>query len=89
MFSRVLAENEYGIGAPASTKDPVMVSEVPGTPGFLKCVGITKSTVTLEWSKPEYDGGSEILEYIVEQQLRGKSKTYSARYFTLVILLLT
>lgn len=69
---RVMAENDNGIGDPSATQHPVRVSEEPGTPSMFVCTEIAMSSVKLQWSKPDYDGGNEIVEYIIEQQKKGE-----------------
>lgn len=65
-YFRVLPENIYGIGEPCETSDAVLVSEVPLVPTKLEVVDVTKSTVTLAWEKPLYDGGSRLTGYVLE-----------------------
>uniref|UniRef100_A0A672TI66 Titin n=1 Tax=Strigops habroptila TaxID=2489341 RepID=A0A672TI66_STRHB len=73
-FFRISAENEYGIGLPAETSDPIKVAEVPQPPGKITVDDVTRNSVSLSWEKPEHDGGSKIIQYIVEMQARGTEK---------------
>uniref|UniRef100_A0A8C4YKD5 Titin n=1 Tax=Gopherus evgoodei TaxID=1825980 RepID=A0A8C4YKD5_9SAUR len=73
-YFRVLAANEYGVGLPAETAEPVKVSEPPYPPGKVTLVDVTRNTATITWEKPESDGGSKITSYIVEMQTKGSEK---------------
>uniref|UniRef100_A0A4W5MPV4 Titin n=1 Tax=Hucho hucho TaxID=62062 RepID=A0A4W5MPV4_9TELE len=64
------ARNAVGTVSPPSqssgyvmTKDESAVPEAPGTPDVTDS---SKSSVTLEWIKPVFDGGMEIIGYIIE-----------------------
>lgn len=66
---RVYAENRAGVG-PASDsssyvlmKDPLYPPESPGLP---KIIDTTKSSVTLSWTRPMYDGGADIIGYSLD-----------------------
>eukprot|EP00061_Rhincodon_typus_P014149 g41000.t1 len=69
-YFRVLAENENGLGEPCETSEAVKATEVPGPIKDLAMLDSTKSSVTLQWNKPDYDGGSLISEYVIEKKLK-------------------
>lgn len=73
-YFRVLPENIYGIGEPCETPDVILVCEVPLPPQKLELIDVTKSTVTLGWEKPEHDGGSRLIGYVIEACKFGTDK---------------
>lgn len=70
-YFRVMAENEFGIGAPVETVDAVKASEPPSPPGKVTLTDVSQTSASLMWEKPEHDGGSRILGYVVEMQPKG------------------
>lgn len=69
-FFRVSAENEFGVGDTCETTHPVRATETPGAVRDLMMVDSTKNSVTLQWTRPDHDGGSYITEYIIEKRTR-------------------
>lgn len=69
-FFRVSAENEYGVGDTCETSEPVRATETPGAVKQLVMVDSTKTSVTLQWTRPDHDGGSHITEYIIEKRTK-------------------
>lgn len=67
-FFRVSAENEYGVGDTCETTDPVRATETPGAVKNLVMEDSTKTSVTLQWTRPDHDGGSHINDYIIEKR---------------------
>lgn len=48
----------------------VLPSEPPGPPAFLKVADSTKTSITLSWSRPVYDGGAPIINYSLDLRLK-------------------
>uniref|UniRef100_A0A8C6STM0 Titin n=1 Tax=Neogobius melanostomus TaxID=47308 RepID=A0A8C6STM0_9GOBI len=74
---RVCAENAAGLGTPSEPSDYIKVCDVtypPGPPTNLKSPGHSRSTVSLSWSKPIYDGGSAITGFVVEMKEAGEEE---------------
>ncbi|CAK9295893.1 unnamed protein product [Gordionus sp. m RMFG-2023] len=69
---RVKATNIVGNSLPAELEDDLMIpasikADVPSPPLNLKASNLReKIGISLEWDKPETDGGSQILGYILE-----------------------
>ena len=71
---RVKAENEVGVGEPSEPSKLVTIkepTEKPGRPNNPKVVDTTKSSVSLSWEPPLYDGGANLIGYVVESSVEG------------------
>uniref|UniRef100_A0A8C4S4R9 Titin n=1 Tax=Erpetoichthys calabaricus TaxID=27687 RepID=A0A8C4S4R9_ERPCA len=67
---QVMAENGAGVGPASSTSRLIKCREptsTPSAPTVVKVTDTTKSSVSLEWTKPVFDGGMEIIGYIIEK----------------------
>ena len=66
---RVMAVNEAGAGEP-SEATPALVAkdpyDVPGAPGQPTLSDIRSGAATLNWTRPDSDGGSKITNYRIE-----------------------
>uniref|UniRef100_A0A4W5MMJ7 Immunoglobulin like and fibronectin type III domain containing 1, tandem duplicate 2 n=1 Tax=Hucho hucho TaxID=62062 RepID=A0A4W5MMJ7_9TELE len=72
---RVRAENKVGIGAGLESPPTIAkhMFDPPGPPGQPTCSDITENAVTIEWTLPEFDGGSPVSGYVVERrEMTGK-----------------
>ncbi|KAI8488694.1 Titin-like [Branchiostoma belcheri] len=68
---RVSAVNEAGVGKPSPPSESVQALEPvdkPSGPINIRLVDSARTTATLSWSKPKFDGGADIVGYIVEQR---------------------
>uniref|UniRef100_A0A671S1G6 Titin n=1 Tax=Sinocyclocheilus anshuiensis TaxID=1608454 RepID=A0A671S1G6_9TELE len=64
---------DNGVGT-ASLPVMVKVLDTPGPPTNVKITEVTKNSVTIAWSKPEYDGGSRITSYLIDALEKGQQK---------------
>lgn len=65
---RVYAENISGIGKCSKACEGVAARDPCDPPGMPVVTGVTRTSVSLSWDKPEYDGGAKILGYIIERR---------------------
>ncbi|CAF4189098.1 unnamed protein product [Rotaria sp. Silwood2] len=74
---RVSAENDNGlseplvIDTPVKAKWPFKTPEAPGTP---ECIGHTSDSITLQWTRPQNDGGNPIRGYAIEKKEKGTDR---------------
>ncbi|RLW01048.1 hypothetical protein DV515_00008301 [Chloebia gouldiae] len=73
---RVIAQNDIGESEASPASEPVVCKDPfdkPSQPGEIEITSIFKDSITLEWERPESDGGKEILGYWVEYRQSGES----------------
>ena len=59
--------------------------DVPDSPGKPDIAEVTKDTATLTWTPPEKDGGSPVINYIIEYKPTRASKWISASHNITVV----
>uniref|UniRef100_A0A8C3H6N2 Titin n=1 Tax=Chrysemys picta bellii TaxID=8478 RepID=A0A8C3H6N2_CHRPI len=68
---RIIAQNDIGESEPSPASEPVVYK--PSQPGEIEITSISKDSITLEWERPECDGGKDILGYWIEYRQSGDS----------------
>uniref|UniRef100_A0A8D0DY14 Titin n=1 Tax=Salvator merianae TaxID=96440 RepID=A0A8D0DY14_SALMN len=65
---RVSAENIVGVGKTSKASECYVARDPCDPPGCPEAIVVKRSSITLQWTKPEYDGGSKITGYVVEKR---------------------
>ncbi|KAI4788998.1 hypothetical protein KUCAC02_035500 [Chaenocephalus aceratus] len=65
---RIYAENIVGLSKASKLSEMQVARDPCDRPGKPEAVIVTRSQVTLRWTKPEYDGGIMITGYVVEKK---------------------
>ncbi|KAF3843850.1 hypothetical protein F7725_002699 [Dissostichus mawsoni] len=65
---RVMAENMAGIGKPSKASEAILALDPVDPPGMPEPIFVNKNVITIQWTKPEYDGGFKITGYTVEKK---------------------
>uniref|UniRef100_A0A668AQP5 Titin n=1 Tax=Myripristis murdjan TaxID=586833 RepID=A0A668AQP5_9TELE len=65
---RVSAENIAGVSTLSKISDCYVARDPCDPPGKPETVVLTREHVTLQWAKPQYDGGSTITGYVIEKR---------------------
>uniref|UniRef100_A0A8C3F649 Titin n=1 Tax=Chrysemys picta bellii TaxID=8478 RepID=A0A8C3F649_CHRPI len=66
---QVMAENAAGVGPPSAVSRLIKCREPvnpPSAPTVVKVTDTSKTSVSLEWTTPVFDGGMEIIGYVIE-----------------------
>lgn len=65
---RVFAENIAGLSPSSKISECYVARDPCDPPGKPEAVVVTREKITLQWAKPQYDGGSIITGYVVEKK---------------------
>ncbi|CAF1068172.1 unnamed protein product, partial [Rotaria sordida] len=74
---RVAAENENGLSEPLVIDTPVKAKwpfKTPDSPGTPVCTGHTSDSITLQWTRPQNDGGNPVRGYVIEKKEKGTDR---------------
>ena len=74
---RVAAENENGLSEALLTDTAVKAKwpfKRPDAPGTPVCVEHTTDSITLQWTRPQNDGGNSIRGYVIEKKEKGTDR---------------
>ena len=74
---RVAAVNREGMSDFSLMSPKIMTVETPDRPGLPEVIDVTGTSVHLQWTMPDSDGGADITEYIVTY-----STSEAAEYIT-------
>lgn len=65
---KVYAENIVGVGKASKNSECYIARDPCDPPGTPEAIIVKRNEITLQWTKPAYDGGSMITGYIVEKR---------------------
>lgn len=54
----------------------LLSTDTPGPPSAPRVVDTTKHSISLAWTKPMYDGGTDIIGYVLEMQEKDTDQWY-------------
>uniref|UniRef100_A0AAY4B618 Titin n=1 Tax=Denticeps clupeoides TaxID=299321 RepID=A0AAY4B618_9TELE len=81
---RVYAENIAGISPLSKVSECVVARDPCDPPGTPEAIAITRSFVTLQWTKPQYDGGSAVTGYIIERKKYPDTRWMKASFTNII-----
>uniref|UniRef100_A0A8C5DV00 Titin n=1 Tax=Gouania willdenowi TaxID=441366 RepID=A0A8C5DV00_GOUWI len=77
---RVYAENIVGIGKCSKVSEVYVARDPCDPPGKPVAVIVSRHTVKLRWTPPQYDGGSKVTGYVVEKRDLPEGKWMKASF---------
>uniref|UniRef100_A0A3Q2DJN0 Titin n=1 Tax=Cyprinodon variegatus TaxID=28743 RepID=A0A3Q2DJN0_CYPVA len=81
---RVYAENIVGIGKASKVSEGHIARDPCDPPGTPEATKITKDSITIVWTKPEYDGGAKVTGYIVEKKELPEGRWLKANFTNVI-----
>uniref|UniRef100_A0A671TWT7 Titin n=1 Tax=Sparus aurata TaxID=8175 RepID=A0A671TWT7_SPAAU len=81
---RVSAENIVGIGKCSKVSEVYVARDPCDPPGCPEALIVTRHSVKLKWTPPQYDGGSLITGYVVEKRDLPEGKWMKASFANII-----
>uniref|UniRef100_A0A4W6E432 Fibronectin type-III domain-containing protein n=1 Tax=Lates calcarifer TaxID=8187 RepID=A0A4W6E432_LATCA len=81
---RVYAENIAGISPSSKVSESTVARDPCDPPGTPEAIEITRNHVTLQWTRPQYDGGSAITGYIIERKKHPDTRWMKASFTNII-----
>lgn len=81
---KVYAKNIAGISPSSKVSESVVARDPCDPPGTPEAIVITRNLITLQWSKPQYDGGSAITGYIIERKKLPEGRWMKASFTNII-----
>uniref|UniRef100_A0A3B4YCD3 Titin n=1 Tax=Seriola lalandi dorsalis TaxID=1841481 RepID=A0A3B4YCD3_SERLL len=81
---RVYAENIVGIGKCSKVSEVYVARDPCDPPGRPEALIVTRHSVKLRWTSPEYDGGSLVTGYLVEKRDLPEGKWMKASFTNII-----
>uniref|UniRef100_A0A3Q3BI64 Titin n=1 Tax=Kryptolebias marmoratus TaxID=37003 RepID=A0A3Q3BI64_KRYMA len=81
---RVYAENIAGISPASKVSETTVARDPCDPPGTPEAIEITRNHVTLQWTRPQYDGGSAITGYVIERRKHPDTRWMKASFTNII-----
>uniref|UniRef100_A0A3Q2CRU6 Titin n=1 Tax=Cyprinodon variegatus TaxID=28743 RepID=A0A3Q2CRU6_CYPVA len=81
---RVYAENIAGLSPASKVSDSTVARDPCDPPGTPEAIEITRNRVTLQWTRPQYDGGSAITGYLIERRKHPDMRWMKASFTNII-----
>uniref|UniRef100_A0A3Q3CLV0 Titin n=1 Tax=Haplochromis burtoni TaxID=8153 RepID=A0A3Q3CLV0_HAPBU len=81
---RVYAENIAGLSPASKLSESTVARDPCDSPGTPEPIEITRNHVTLQWTKPQYDGGSAITGYVIERRKHPDTRWMKASFTNII-----
>uniref|UniRef100_A0AAX7UFJ8 Titin n=1 Tax=Astatotilapia calliptera TaxID=8154 RepID=A0AAX7UFJ8_ASTCA len=81
---RVYAENVAGLSPASKLSESTVARDPCDSPGTPEPIEITRNHVTLQWTKPQYDGGSAITGYVIERRKHPDTRWMKASFTNII-----